>query len=199
MCGNEDGNRSYIEILTDMEFVIGLMFTSLADILQMQTTQYTTFTDFDNGIPERVRKLCANWRRRIETTSRSSFASIARLVPVMEATIWPALEDKEDKMKALAYRNYVPEQGGYLCSACVERDQKQFDYPHLFFRTTMPEKVDEKVRCAWCGYWVGGHDAKCAAERIAAMLDRRFGRREKNKRIHRPRKRGPNRTGNNGG
>jgi hypothetical protein len=73
-------------------------------------------------------------------------------------------------MKALAYRNYVPEQDGYLCCACVERDQAQHDYPHLFFCTTRPEKVDVKLRCAWCGYSVGGHDAGCAANRIATML-----------------------------
>lgn len=73
-------------------------------------------------------------------------------------------------MKALAYRNYVPGQDGYLCCACVERDQRQHDYPHLFFCVTKPKKVDAKLRCAWCGYSVGGHDASCAAERIATMI-----------------------------
>ena len=73
-------------------------------------------------------------------------------------------------MKALAYRNYVPGQDGYLCCACVERDQRQSDYPHLFFVTTHPKKVDEKMRCTWCGYSVGGHAASCAAKRIATMI-----------------------------
>lgn len=73
-------------------------------------------------------------------------------------------------MKALAYRNYVSGQDGYLCCACVERDQRQSEYPHLFFATTKPKKVDEKLRCAWCGYSVGGHDASCAANRIATMI-----------------------------
>ena len=73
-------------------------------------------------------------------------------------------------MKALAYRNYVPGQDGYLCCACVEWDQRQSDYPHLFFCTVRPEKVDEKFRCAWCGYSVGRHDAKCAAKRIATVI-----------------------------
>ena len=73
-------------------------------------------------------------------------------------------------MKALSYRNYIDGQGGYLCCACVERDQRQSDYPHLFFATTKPKKVDEKLRCVWCGYSVGGHDARCAAERIATMI-----------------------------
>ena len=54
--------------------------------------------------------------------------------------------------------------------ACVERDQRQSDYPHLFFVTTHPKKVDEKMRCARCGYSVGGHAASCAAKRIATMI-----------------------------
>ena len=74
-------------------------------------------------------------------------------------------------MKALAYRNYVPGQKGYLCCACVERDQRQYYYPHLFFNVTKPEIVDGKLRCAWCGYSVGGHDASCAAKRIATMIE----------------------------
>ncbi len=73
-------------------------------------------------------------------------------------------------MKALAYLNYVPGQDGYLCCACVEQDQRQSDYQHLFFATTKPKKVDEKLRCARCGYPVGGHDAGCAARRIAVMV-----------------------------
>ena len=73
-------------------------------------------------------------------------------------------------MTALAYRNYVPGQDGYLCCACVERDQRQHDYPHLFFTITKPERVDEKLRCAWCWYSVGGHEASCAAKRIATMI-----------------------------
>jgi hypothetical protein len=47
-------------------------------------------------------------------------------------------------MKALAYRNYVPGQDGYLCCACVERDQRQSDYPHLFFVTTHPKRLTRK-------------------------------------------------------
>jgi hypothetical protein len=26
------------------------------------------------------------------------------------------------------------------------------------------------LRCAWCGYSVGGHEASCAAKRIATIL-----------------------------
>lgn len=73
-------------------------------------------------------------------------------------------------MKAMAYLNYVPGKNGYLCCACVERDQRQNDYPHLFFVTTQPKQVDAKCRCAKCGYEVGGHEARCAAERIAKLI-----------------------------
>lgn len=31
-------------------------------------------------------------------------------------------------------------------------------------------QVDEKMRCARCGYSVGGHAASCAAKRIATMI-----------------------------
>lgn len=72
--------------------------------------------------------------------------------------------------QALAYNNYAPDGEGVLCCACVERDSKQHDYPHLFFCTTKPVKVDANMRCSWCKYMVGGYDAEMAAGRITKMI-----------------------------
>lgn len=77
-------------------------------------------------------------------------------------------------MKALAYHNYLSDEKGYLCCACVEQDlqdQEEHGFPFLFFTTTKPVKVDGNVKCVQCGHSVGGHAAGCAAERIAEKLD----------------------------
>ena len=78
-------------------------------------------------------------------------------------------------MKALAYRNYVPgvlsSLDGYVCVHCVEKDQLNHEYSTLFFCYVRLGKVDEEIRCAWCGSKVGDTKNSHAAKRIASMIE----------------------------
>ena len=78
-------------------------------------------------------------------------------------------------MKALAYRNYVPgvlsSLDGYVCVHCVEKDQLKYEYSTLFFCYVRLGKVDEKIKCAWCGSPVGSYKSSHAAKRIASMIE----------------------------
>ncbi len=74
-------------------------------------------------------------------------------------------------MKALAYRNYARGQDGYVCVPCVQKDQLKYEYSTLFFFSTRPCEVDEKIKCAWCGSPVGNYKSSHAAKRINSMIE----------------------------
>lgn len=69
-------------------------------------------------------------------------------------------------MKALAYHDY--ESGhGYLCCACVEREQRESD---LFFAMVKPVRVDGQKTCQRCSDMLGSEKAEDAAQRIAGFI-----------------------------
>lgn len=69
-------------------------------------------------------------------------------------------------MKALAYRI---EKTTYCCM-CAEQLARISGFPHLFFATNKPCRVNEDAICQRCGHWYGSHDAACAAERIRIIV-----------------------------
>ena len=74
-------------------------------------------------------------------------------------------------MKALAYRNYARGQDGYVCVPCVQKDQLKHEYSTLFFFSTRPCEVDEKIKCAWCGSPVGSYKSSHEEKRITSMVE----------------------------
>ena len=72
-------------------------------------------------------------------------------------------------MRALAFP--FDEEGNLYCCKCAEQIMAEPGFlKHLYLATTQLRKVDGADKCLRCGHEYGGHDALCAAGRIAQNL-----------------------------